>query len=105
MFNLMKAGAGRKPGRRRAFYLFGLMLSLFLCAAFWAVAHYQFGFYLDREHPKGSRIYRVNSYEQFIKKKTGEAMVKVASCGEYGGKISGGKNHSFPKLNDGKIVL
>ena len=78
MFNSKRAGAGRMPGRSRAFYIFGLMLSLFLCAAFWAIAHYQFGFYFDREHPKGSRTYRVDSYEQFIKRKTGETIVSIA---------------------------
>ena len=49
-----------------------LTLSIFAGIFLWAVAHYEFGLYLDREHSKGSRLYRVNSYEQFMKRRTGE---------------------------------
>ena len=52
-----------------------LTLFVCFCAALWAVAHHGVGFYLDRAHSKGGRIYRVNSYEQFIKQKTGEGTV------------------------------
>lgn len=44
-----------------------LALCVCFCAALWAVAHHGVGFYLDRAHSKGGRIYRVNSYEQFMK--------------------------------------
>lgn len=49
-----------------------VMLLLCFCGALWAVAHYEFGFYFDRAHSRGSRIYKINSYEQFIQRKTGE---------------------------------
>lgn len=74
MFKIVRAGAGRLPGRRKAFsvtYILGLTLCIGLCVVLWAVAHYEFGFYFDRAHSGGSRIYRVNSYEQFIKEKAG----------------------------------
>ena len=57
----------------------GTIISLVLCvcffAVFWVMAHFGTGFYFDRAHSKGGRVYRVNSYEQFIKQKTGEGTV------------------------------
>ncbi len=52
-------------------------LALCVCffAVFWVMAHFGAGFYSDRAHSKGGRIYRVNSYEQFIKQKMGEGTV------------------------------
>jgi putative ABC transport system permease protein len=43
----------------------GLALGICACLAIWVIVHYEFSF--DRGHPGGSRIYRVNSYEQFLK--------------------------------------
>jgi hypothetical protein len=57
----------------------GLAQSICFCAILWIAAHYAFASSFDRAHSKGSRIYRVNSYEQFIKQKTGDApIVSVA---------------------------
>jgi len=70
--------AGRKPGRRRAFSIFGIITGFFVCAAFWAVTHYEFGFYFDRVHSRGSRIYKINSYEQFMKEKAGDGAFLMA---------------------------
>jgi hypothetical protein len=59
--------------------ILGLALCIGFCVVLWAAAHYEFGFYFDRAHSRGSRIYRVNSYEQFMKQKTGGApLVDVA---------------------------
>jgi hypothetical protein len=52
-----------------------VMLLLCFCGVLWAVAHYEFGFYFDRAHSNGSRIYKINSYEQFIQRKMGEGPV------------------------------
>jgi hypothetical protein len=78
MFNINRAGARLLPGHRKAFSItsiLGFALCIGFCVVLWAVAHYEFGFYFDRAHSRGSRIYRVNSYEQFIKQKTGEGPV------------------------------
>jgi hypothetical protein len=56
----------------RALSVFGLMVGLFCCVVLWAAAHYEFGFYFDRARCRGSRIYRINSYEQFMKEKAGD---------------------------------
>jgi hypothetical protein len=52
-----------------------ITLLLCICGVLWAMAHYEFGFYFDRAHSRGSRIYKINSYEQFIKRKIGEGPV------------------------------
>ncbi|MDO6433447.1 ABC transporter permease [Flavitalea sp. BT771] len=43
----------------------GLALGICACLVIWVIVRYEFSF--DRNHPGGSRIYRVNTYEQFIK--------------------------------------
>ncbi|HEV2481462.1 MAG TPA: hypothetical protein VGS79_17450 [Puia sp.] len=82
MFNSFRAGAGpgtgRMPGRPRALALFQVILGLFFCAVLWAVAYYEFGSYFDRAHSRGCRIYRVNSYEQFMKEKAGAGVFLLA---------------------------
>jgi hypothetical protein len=45
--------------------LLGLALGICACLVIWVILHFEFGF--DGGHPAGSRIYRVNSYEQFLK--------------------------------------
>lgn len=45
--------------------VFGLALGICACLVIWVIVHYEFGF--DRGHPGRNRIYRVNSYEQFLK--------------------------------------
>lgn len=54
------------------------MLGLFFCAILWVMEHYQFGSYFDRAHSRGCRIYRVNSYEQFMKEKAGDGAFLMA---------------------------
>lgn len=77
MFHFIRAGAGRILGPLKAFSILVLSLSVFAGLLLWSVAHYEFGFYLDREHSKGSRIYRVNSYEQFMKRRMGETTMEM----------------------------
>jgi len=48
--------------------MLGLTLGVFACAALWAIARFE---YPARSHTGGSRLYRINSYEQFIRKNTG----------------------------------
>ena len=55
-----------------------IILGLFFCAVLWAVAHYEFGFYFDRAHSGGCRIYRINSYEQFMKDNAGDGVFLMA---------------------------
>jgi hypothetical protein len=43
----------------------GLALGICSCLTIWLIAHYEFSF--DRFHPDGALIYRVESYEQFMK--------------------------------------
>jgi len=43
----------------------GLALGICACLVIWVIVRYEFSF--DRNHPDGSRIYRLNSYEQFMK--------------------------------------
>jgi putative ABC transport system permease protein len=43
----------------------GLALGVCACLVIWVIARYEFSF--DRGHSGGNRIYRVNSYEQFLK--------------------------------------
>jgi putative ABC transport system permease protein len=43
----------------------GLALGVCACLVIWVIVRYEFSF--DRGHPDGNRIYRVNSYEQFLK--------------------------------------
>lgn len=76
MFNSFRAG--RLLSRPRAVPVFQFMMRLFFCAALWTLAHYEFGFNMDRVHSRGSRLYRVNSYEQFIKEKVGDGAFLMA---------------------------
>lgn len=55
--------------------LAGFAICFCCCVMLWAAAHYEFGFYFDRAHSRGSRIYRINSYEQFIKQKASDALI------------------------------
>jgi putative ABC transport system permease protein len=43
----------------------GLALGVCACLVIWVIVRYELSF--DRGHPDGNRIYRVNSYEQFLK--------------------------------------
>ncbi len=43
----------------------GLALGICACLVIWVVVRYEFSF--DRNHPDGSRIYRINSYMQILK--------------------------------------
>ncbi len=43
----------------------GLALGICACLVIWAIVHYEFSF--DRDHPDRDLIYRVNSYEQYMK--------------------------------------
>jgi hypothetical protein len=43
----------------------GLAMGVCACLVIWVIARYEFSF--DRGHPDGNRIYRINSYEQFLK--------------------------------------
>lgn len=76
MFNSSWTGAGggsvRASGRPRTLPVIRVMLGLFFAAVLWAMVHYRFGSYFDRAHSGRSRIYRVNSYEQFMKEKAGD---------------------------------
>jgi len=55
----------------------GLALGICACLVIWVIVRYEFSF--DRNHPGGSRIYRINSYEQFIKNEP-EHLVPVVSA-------------------------
>jgi hypothetical protein len=79
MFNSIRgAGAGRVPGHPRTVSLWGFVLAFFFCAVLWAAACYDFGYYFGRVHTSGSRLYRINSYEQFIKEKAGDGAFLLA---------------------------
>ncbi len=43
----------------------GLALGICACLVIWVIVHYEFSF--DRDHPDRALIYRVNSYEQYMK--------------------------------------
>jgi putative ABC transport system permease protein len=43
----------------------GLALGICACLVIWVIVHYEFSF--DRDHPDGARIYRINSFLQFMK--------------------------------------
>jgi putative ABC transport system permease protein len=43
----------------------GLALGICACLVIWVIVHYEFSF--DRDHPEGNRIYRLNTYLQFMK--------------------------------------
>ena len=45
--------------------LIGLTLGVCACLLIWSIVHYEFSF--DRDHPDGNRIYRIISYEQYMK--------------------------------------
>jgi hypothetical protein len=64
---------------RRSATTVRLALGVCFCAILWATAHHGVGFYLDRAHSKGNRVYRVNSYEQFIKRKVGEGPIALVA--------------------------
>lgn len=55
-----------------------ILFGLFFCAGLWAMTHCRFRAHVDRVHSGGSRIYRVNSYEQFMKEKAGEGAFLMA---------------------------
>ena len=76
MFNSFRAG--RLPGRAITPPVYRFVLGLFLCAVLWVAAHYRIGSYFDRVHSGGSRIYRVNSYVQFMKAQAGDGAFLMA---------------------------
>ena len=43
----------------------GLALGICACLVIWVIVRYEFGF--DRGHPESGRIYRINSYQHFMK--------------------------------------
>jgi ABC-type antimicrobial peptide transport system permease subunit len=43
----------------------GLAMGVCACLVIWVIARYEFSF--DRGHPDGYRIYRINSFEQYLK--------------------------------------
>jgi putative ABC transport system permease protein len=43
----------------------GLALGICACLVIWVIVHYEFSF--DRDHPERNRIYRLNTYLQFMK--------------------------------------
>ena len=47
----------------------GLALGICACLVIWVIVRYEFSF--DRNHPDGSRIYRLNSYFQILKNEPG----------------------------------
>jgi putative ABC transport system permease protein len=68
MFKSYWTSAWRTLIRNRVYTLINVLgLALGICACFviWAIVRYEFSF--DRGHPESKRIYRINSYEQFIK--------------------------------------
>jgi len=68
MFKTNWTMAWRTLVRNRIYALInviGLALGICACMVIWVIVRYEFSF--DRNHPDGSRIYRINSYEQFIK--------------------------------------
>jgi putative ABC transport system permease protein len=68
MFKSYWTIAWRTVTRNRVYTLinfFGLALGICACFVIWVIVRYEFSF--DRGHPDANRIYRINSYEQFMK--------------------------------------
>jgi putative ABC transport system permease protein len=68
MFKSYWTSAWRMLIRNRVYTLInvlGLALGICACLVIWVIVRYEFSF--DRGHPEGKRIYRINSYEQFLK--------------------------------------
>ena len=68
MFKSYWTMAWRTLSRNKIYTLvnvLGLALGICGCLVIWVIVRYEFSF--DRNHPGGSRIYRLNSYEQFMK--------------------------------------
>jgi len=68
MFKSYWTSAWRMLVRHKVYTLvnvLGLALGICACLVIWVIVHYEFSF--DRDHPDGALIYRVNSYEQFMK--------------------------------------
>ena len=57
----------------------GLTLGICACLVIWVIVHYEFSF--DRDHPDGNRIYRINSYEQFLKNEPERVTTAVVLAG------------------------
>jgi hypothetical protein len=74
-FGARPATPTKPPVSRRSATIVRLALGVCFCAILWATAYHGVGFYFDRAHSKGSRIYQVNSYEQFMKRKTGRTSI------------------------------
>ena len=55
----------------------GLALGICACLVIWVVVHYEFSF--DRNHPGGARIFRVNSYEQYMKDEPEQLVPEVVT--------------------------
>lgn len=68
MFKSYWISAWRMLVRHRLYTLInvlGLALGICACLVIWVIVRYEFSF--DRGHPESRRIYRINSYEQFLK--------------------------------------
>ena len=68
MFKSYWTIAWRTLARNRVYTLVnvaGLAFGICACLVIWVVVHYEFSF--DRDRPDRDRIYRINSYEQFLK--------------------------------------
>lgn len=68
MFKSYWTSAWRILIRNRLYTLInvaGLALGICACFVIWIIVRYEFSF--DRGHPESNRIYRINSYEQFMK--------------------------------------
>src|SRR5580692_11894078 len=68
MFKSYWTSAWRTLVRNRRYTLInvvGLALGICACLVIWVIVRYEFSF--DRGHPEGARIYRINSFEQFMK--------------------------------------
>jgi len=68
MFKSYWTSAWRMLIRNRLYTLIntlGLALGICACLVIWAIVRYEFSF--DRSHPSGQRIYRINSYERYLK--------------------------------------
>ena len=68
MFRSYWTIAWRTVTRNRVYTLinvFGLALGICACFVIWVIVRYEFSF--DRGHPDANRVYRINSYEQFMK--------------------------------------
>jgi putative ABC transport system permease protein len=68
MFKSYWTSAWRTLVRNRLYTLInvvGLALGICACLVIWVIVRYEFSF--DRGHPEGASIYRINSFEQFMK--------------------------------------